>query len=415
MALFWSALSTRQTLKPLMPPRDMRWTTTSTEANQECLGLPDDVLRVMFLYLGRRGALSRFTLDLAQAARADPRLSASICVSKQNESFELFQDIGSALFPVDTFNADHGAVSMSWRLPLLMRRLGGRMRQDRTQVVVDLMPHVWSPVLAAGIQRAGVRYVPIIHDGIAHPGDKTGWVKGWTDRTLPHADLVLTLSEFAAKQLVASRVIAGDKIASLFLPDLVHGAPMLPQAPTPTRPMRLLFLGRILPYKGLDLFLDAAALLRAEGVPIEVGVYGEGNITPYAKKLADLKADVLNKWLNEDEIGKVLQRFDAAVLSHIEASQSGVAAAAFGSHMPVVTTPLGGLVEQVQDGVTGVIAERTDAVSLAAAIRRLTSNPELYQSICRNIAATSDRRSMGRFVREVTKLVRPLASENSSR
>jgi glycosyltransferase involved in cell wall biosynthesis len=370
-----------------------------------------DTVRVMFLYLGRRGALSRFTLDLGRAALAENGISATIAVSRQNEIFDLFQNFGTALFPVDTFRKHHGAVSMAWRLPQIARRLAERIKQDQIQAVVELMPHVWSPLLAPAIRQAGARYVTVMHDGVAHPGDKTSWVKGWTDRALLHADLVFTLSEFTAGQLVAAGKIANDKVASLFHPDLTYGAPMRPRLRVPGQPFRMLFLGRIMPYKGLDVFLDAALLLRSEGLAIEVGVFGEGNLSSTAERLTKLDAQVVNRWLGEAEIGEVLQRFDAVVLSHTEASQSGVAAAAFGSGVPVVTTPLGGLIEQVQDGVTGVIAERAEPVALAAAIRRLATDPALHQTICEQIEATRGQRSMSRFARDIASSLRPVIAD----
>ena len=66
--------------------------------------------RVMFLYWGRRGALSQFALEVGRAAVGDERLSATVSFSRQNESFESCRDFGPALFPVDTFQTNAGAV-----------------------------------------------------------------------------------------------------------------------------------------------------------------------------------------------------------------------------------------------------------------------------------------------------------------
>ena len=85
------------------------------------------------------------------------------------------------------------------------------------------------------------------------------------------------------------------------------------------------------------------------------------------------------------------------MLSHIEASQSAVAATAFGLGLPVVANPIGGLGEQIADGQTGIVAKRADAQALAEAVMRLL-DPDLYSHICRTIAASKDQRSMLRFV-----------------
>ena len=82
---------------------------------------------------------------------------------------------------------------------------------------------------------------------------------------------------------------------------------------------------------------------------------------PSAARLEAIGAEVVNCWLDASEIGPVLARYHAVVLSHTDASQSGVAAAAIGAGVPVVAMPVGGLIEQVVDGVTGLVALRADA------------------------------------------------------
>lgn len=101
--------------------------------------------------------------------------------------------------------------------------------------------------------------------------------------------------------------------------------------------------------------------------------------------------------------GIFLPRFHAVVLSHIEASQSGVAAVALGAGLPIIATPVGGIVEQIKDETTGVLANRIDATSLADAAKRLLLDPQLYQAICQNIADQKGDRSVPRFVEELVR------------
>jgi glycosyltransferase involved in cell wall biosynthesis len=359
--------------------------------------------RVMFIYWGRRG-LTQFTLELARTALAERDLAATVSVSRQNENFSAFAELGPALFPVDTFRTNIGALTQAWRIPLLRQRLARRLKQDGTEAVIDLMPHVWSSFVAPAIRAAGARYVVIIHDAHVHPGDtRTLSVKGLLDRAMPHADLVLTLSKGVADRLVATGRIPRAKLVTLFHPDLTYlrsQAPSSPTPPEPGAPFRLFFMGRIMQYKGLDVFLDAVDLLRADGLAVEVGVFGEGPLGNSAARLRAMGAEVVNRWLSAAEIAAILARCHTVVLAHIEASQSGIAAMALAAGLPVVATPVGGLNEQIVDGVTGVLALRTDAPALADAIKRLLLDPALYRAVCGNIARTSEQRSMARFVRE---------------
>ena len=354
--------------------------------------------RVMFVYWGRRGAMTQFTLQLARAALAHPCLIPTISVSRQNERFDSFCDLGSRLFPMDTFRTGAGAVLEAWRLPFLRRRFRDRLRQDRIEAVIELMPHVWSPLLMPVARTVGARYCTIVHDAVAHPGDPTGWIKLLTDPSLRSVDLAFTLSAAAATRLRARNIIAPGKIVTLFTPDLRYGGHTQRMPPKPGEPLRLLFLGRILPYKGLSLFVDMVETLRRGGIATEVGVFGEGPLGANAERLSAMNAEVVNRWLAEEEFGAILSRFHAVVLSHTEASQSGVAAAALGAGLPIIVTPVGGLVEQVSCGKNGIIADELNPRALAEAAKRLLLDPVLYRSICDNISKFAEQRAMAHFV-----------------
>jgi hypothetical protein len=177
--------------------------------------------RVMFLYWGRRGALSRFAHATARAALAMPQVSATISVSRQNESFACYPEFGSALLPIDTYASSLGAITQAWRVPLIRRRLVEHVTQHRTQLVIDLLPHVWGPLVVPAIKRSGVRYVPIIHDADVHPGDHLSRLAmRQLDRSIAQADVVLTLSAAVARRLEGQGKVQASKIFSLFLPDL---------------------------------------------------------------------------------------------------------------------------------------------------------------------------------------------------
>jgi glycosyltransferase involved in cell wall biosynthesis len=211
----------------------------------------------------------------------------------------------------------------------------------------------------------------------------------------------VTLSGAVADHLLAQGQVPQDKICTLFHPDLDFGGRHVLEPPRPGEPLRLFFFGRIMPYKGLPLFLDMVDQLREDGIAVQVGVFGEGSLGPSARRLTAMGAEVINRWLTEAEIGALLPRFHALVLSYIEASQSGVAAAAFGAGLPVIATPVGGIIEQIQDGINGVLALRADALALADAAKRLLLDPQLYRAICSNLAATKDDRSVARFVEDI--------------
>ena len=354
----------------------------------------------MFAYLGRRG-ISRFALDLMRTALAEKHICATMAVSRQNEEFEAFNQLGEAIFPINTFSNNAGALLQAWRLPIIRRQFRQHLVARRPDVVIELMPHVWSSFICPVIKGVGLSYVTILHDASPHPGDYRSSAVDWVARrTLRQADLVLTLSGTVAKSIDAMKVVPPGRVVPIFHPDLDFGACRRRIAPQPGEPLRLAFFGRIMAYKGLPIFLDMVEELRSQGIAVEAAVCGEGTLGSSAERLRSLGVEVINRWLNEDEIAGLLLRSHAMVLSHIEASQSGVAAAAFGAGLPVIATPTGGILEQVENEVTGVVAARADGPALAVAAKRLLCCPSLYYSICDNIETLKPNRSMSRFIDE---------------
>ncbi|MGY4329367.1 glycosyltransferase involved in cell wall biosynthesis [Bradyrhizobium sp. LB7.2] len=356
--------------------------------------------RPLFVYWGRRG-LSRFAFDVARAA---DYASPFVSVSRENEIHSSFAEgFAETLLSVDTFFANHGVVTSAWRIPLLRRDISILLRRHEIATVIDLMPHAWMPFVLPAIRRAGARYVALAHDADVHPGDYRTKIAKWSmDHCLKHADHVVTLSRAVADRLSWSGLVPAERVSALFHPDLKFGTPgpLLSWARAPSSPIRLAFLGRIMPYKGLSLFVEMVERLRTAGLDIRCGVFGEGSLGTMAARLEAVKAEVVNRWLDEDEIAVILERHDVLVACHTEASQSGIVAAALGAGLPVVATRVGGLSEQVADGITGIIAQNVSAEALADAVQRLFFTPGLHDSIRLRIASRAGDRSMARFARE---------------
>ena len=81
-----------------------------------------------------------------------------------------------------------------------------------------------------------------------------------------------------------------------------------------------------------------------------------------------------NRWVPEDEVGALLAWSDALVLSHREASQSGVAATAITAGRWVIATRVGGLEEQLRREPMALLCDPAPD-SIAGAIRTLLALP----------------------------------------
>jgi len=356
--------------------------------------------RVVFLYLGRTGAGARFALELAQTAKASGDVQARFVLAEGMELADDIRALGADALFWETFNSAGGAVARVGRARNLAQRLETDLEATKPCAVIEIMPHVWSPFVAPSIQRAGVPRAVILHDASAHPGDTTGLATEWLVRSALKADRIITLCGFVSDQIKKRSPVAYGRVRQLFHPDFSYARA---DAPAPNgAPLRILFLGRILAYKGLDLLVDAVEILRAEGVAVQLNVFGSGSLDGLTQRLAALDANVVNRWLSDADIAGALGANDILVAPYHEASQSGVVAAALGAGLPVVTTPVGGLPEQVQGGL-GVVAESVSGSAIARAIMPIATERGVLEGMVGRIRAAAPARSMNSFLPQLVE------------
>lgn len=334
--------------------------------------------KVLYVYWGRRGALSQIALEVARHLGARPETGDTISISAENELVGAITEATAAAIPFATFALGHGALTGLLRARRQIDALVEHIRAGNYTAVVVLMSHVWTPLLGRRLRALPVRYLVVAHDAGRHPGDRTGLVQGWLNRDLRHADIVVALTEAVASRLVTERGVPKERIRIVPHPSLAYGSG---ERIAGSGPLRVLFMGRIMAYKGLRLLAEAVRDLRAGGRDVRLGVFGEGDIADVRPILNEIDAEIVNRWIDHDEIGAILARHDVLVLPYIEASQSGVAAAARGAGLPIIVTPVGGLVEQVRDGIDGLVASTVSADAIAECLARLADDGQTLQRL----------------------------------
>lgn len=344
----------------------------------------DDRLRLLLWHWGRRGGGPRYTMELARALASRDDLALHLSLSRQSELFAETALLGSPSHHIDTYDSPLAFALRSGQLPLIRRRFARYLRDSRIDVVLCTMDHLWSAFVAPAIRRCGASYLLTVHDAERHPGEDLR-VRQWLlRRDIALADGALTLTNVVRERLAERHAFPQQRIWVAPHGSFGDGTVAQPRILPADRPLRLLFFGRILPYKGLDLLLDAYALIRQNGPPVTLEVWGQGDLGPYRQRLSALPdVTVVNRWIHEAEIGDILRCADLCVLPYREASQSGVVAASVATGLPVVATPVGGLQEQVSDGVTGVVARAVTADAIADAVRMVISDPSRYATLSR--------------------------------
>jgi len=344
---------------------------------------------IALVYWGRLGAGAALMSQIAEAMRQDARFDLFLSPSLQSELPPQFP--ADRLLPVRTFSGLTSLLARTLILPLSVNRLVRDLSARNVRAVVTIMPLVGGLALQRAARRAGIRTLLIVHDADPHPGERRPLFDWLVRREIRASDRVITFSNHVADRLAARGDIPESRIARLFHPIFRFGAKPTERGST----FRLLFFGRILPYKGVAMLLDAYARLR--GADISLNVIGRGEIDAPPDLTAQPGLTIKSGWVAPDAIGGILAAADAVALPYLEASQSGVVAAAYGAGLPVVATPVGGLAEQVIDGVTGVVADSTSAADFAEAIRRLIETPGLYEACRFGVTAHAERQSLEHF------------------
>ncbi len=186
------------------------------------------------------------------------------------------------------------------------------------------------------------------------------------------ADLVLVHGPFCYQEF-ASRYVTPAYETAL---GVIH-LPLPEQIRRP-EPTHVLMFGRLEAYKGLETLTEAMEILHMKGVSITLVIAGRGpeldRLRPRLKQLSTV--EIVDEFIPADDVPSYFQRASFIVLPYLEATQSGVAAAAIANHRPVIASRTGGLPDMVSEEATGLLFPPGDSEALAEAMTRLLTKLE---------------------------------------
>ena len=139
----------------------------------------------------------------------------------------------------------------------------------------------------------------------------------------------------------------------------------------------LLFVGRLSKQKGVELLLRALALL-PQAVSLDVVGDGEERATLVTLGQSLGVSDRV-RWHGAQPAGALAPFYRAAIALVVPSTEEGlglVAVEALLCETPVVAFASGGVVDVVQDQVTGLLVQERNAESLARGVRSLLSRPD---------------------------------------
>jgi glycosyltransferase involved in cell wall biosynthesis len=212
---------------------------------------------------------------------------------------------------------------------------------------------------------------------------------------------------------------------------VLHMGVALPEHVAPARreerPLRVLVPANLLEVKGHRHVVDAVALLGARGVPVFVGLAGQGELRAELEaQIARLGVGgecVLLGQLSHPELlaGLAAGEWDAVALPSVatpSGEKEGIPVAfleAMSHGVPVVGTTAGAVPELLGDGA-GMLVPPGDADALADALERLAREPELRAGLARAGRARVERDfSSAAIAAELSRRFEQARSGGSSR
>ena len=278
-----------------------------------------------------------------------------------------------------------------------------KMRASLRSLSVDVVHGHSPPPLASSYAGAvaaerGIPYVVTYHCDVELPSALGGFVESVYRRslgasTLRNADqVVVTTRTYAATSRAVWRynptVIPNAVDHRRFRPDVdvswVRERLKIP----PDVPVALL-VGRIVPHKGIEHFIEAARF-----VPdAQFLIAGEGSLLGAMKRFAASmgvaeRVRFLGR-VSDENLPKVYAACDVFVLPSVSRLEAFgiVALEAMATAKPVIVADIPGVREVIEDGREGLVADAVNPQDLADKIRRLLGDPEA-------------RRAMGQRARE---------------
>ncbi|WP_432492272.1 glycosyltransferase family 4 protein [Kineococcus gypseus] len=220
--------------------------------------------------------------------------------------------------------------------------------------------------LAVRALRPRPALVVTLHNAVLGSGARARLGRAVQDAVCRCADAVLAVSGDLLQQARAAGAHRAQR-ALVPAPPLPPGRAVLP----PGEPV-VLVVARLAPQKGLDVLLDAVALLRR---PVRVLVAGDG---PLRERLAarvaaqELPVHLLGA---RGDVPDLLASADVVVSASTWEGQPVFVQEALRAGVPVVATDAGGTAEVTGDAA--VLVPVGDAAALAAALERLLADPAL--------------------------------------
>jgi glycosyltransferase involved in cell wall biosynthesis len=249
----------------------------------------------------------------------------------------------------------HPVPTQGWAKLLLRYRLGKLLAALQPEVIV-----AHGAKTVSRLKPLRPRHVPLV--AITHNA---------SPRLMGGTHLLALTAEM--EQLYVARGFAPERIHRVpnVLPARFAGIPQQPDRPL-HQPLTVGVLARLVPKKGVDIFLRGLRLALDQGLQLRAVIGGDGGESAALRRLcSELKLDGQVEFLGwVAEPDRFYGAIDFLCVPSRDEPFGIVVLEGFAQGTPVVAAAVGGPRELIQDGSNGLLFAAADAPELAQALRR---------------------------------------------
>jgi glycosyltransferase involved in cell wall biosynthesis len=203
---------------------------------------------------------------------------------------------------------------------------------------------------------------------------RAGW---WVESRL--APLVYRQAAYVAVSQATKSDLQGLGIDAERITVVNNGSPLAraPLAVPKTSDPSIVYLGRLVPHKRIELLIEAVGELRTEFPGLRARIVGQGAWEPHLVRAIQEQGlghvVTLEGFVDEPTKRRMLAESWVLALPSVQEGWGLVVVEAAAESVPAVAFAVGGLSESIVDGVTGVLA--SDQSGFVSGLRELLASP----------------------------------------
>jgi glycosyltransferase involved in cell wall biosynthesis len=271
----------------------------------------------------------------------------------------------------------------------------------------NLHPHLFQ--LAKWKNSVGYRLVAELH----HPAVNLDFLAQkiflpfaiyWLKKESTNIDAFLAHTRLEKSWLINKGI--KEDLIKVIKPPLISSKLFLYEPREPSNSNRLLYVGRVVPKKGLHILLRALSLVNDAELVI-AGPYETQYFEKLQRLLAKLKLEDRVKFkgkVTEEEKIDLMSNCSVLVCPTLADYHPIVLLEAQALGVPVIATKVGAIPEIVLDGETGLLVKPNDELELSKAIETLLNNDALCLSFSRKAREFAENFTVERSVEKLERL-----------